>query len=176
MLSQIVCLIRHIIVNATFCMNLEFDTVYKENYLRLFRVASKMLHDADAAKDVVQDVFESYYMNSIVKYQIHNINSWLLRATINKSIDLYQKKKKFSGMDYIVESEDNSHPEQDIDAALLQKAIDKLDTRDKTIIILYSEGYPYKEIAHIADIKFTSVGKLLARALDKLKILMKDKI
>jgi len=37
------------------------------------------------------------------------------------------------------------------------------------IVILYSEEYSYKEIAKIAEINFSSVGKTLSRTLQKLK-------
>ncbi|MDO5341408.1 MAG: sigma factor-like helix-turn-helix DNA-binding protein [Bacteroidia bacterium] len=47
--------------------------------------------------------------------------------------------------------------------------IDKLDTKEKSVIVLYSEGYSYKEMAEITGIKFTSIGKTLERIIDKLK-------
>jgi RNA polymerase sigma-70 factor, ECF subfamily len=158
-------------------MNLEFDTIYKENYLRLFKVASKMLHDSDAAKDVVQDVFMAYFLFKDDNSKIHNFKSWLLRATVNKSIDYANRRKKFAGVETLMTKIDEApSQEQNIEKTIIETAIDKLSTREKSLIILYSEGYSYKEIAQITDIKFTSVGKLLARALEKLKIMINDKI
>jgi DNA-directed RNA polymerase specialized sigma24 family protein len=37
------------------------------------------------------------------------------------------------------------------------------------LLTLYSEDFSYKEIAEITGIKFSSVGKTLARALKKLQ-------
>jgi RNA polymerase sigma-70 factor (ECF subfamily) len=57
--------------------------------------------------------------------------------------------------------------------ATLNQAIAKLKPQEMKLVILYSEGYSYKEIAQMADINFSSVGKTLSRTLHKLKEILK---
>jgi len=52
---------------------------------------------------------------------------------------------------------------------ILKQAIAELKPLEIKLIMLYSEGYSYKEIAQIAEINFSSVGKTLSRTLKKLK-------
>lgn len=51
----------------------------------------------------------------------------------------------------------------------LSTLVSKLDGKEQSMIVLYSEGYSYKEIAEITEINFNSVGKTLSRILDKLR-------
>lgn len=72
----------------------------------------------------------------------------------------------------IVRTDDNSKDiliENQTDTTNILNLIDKLDTKEKSVIVLYSEGYSYKEMAEITGIKFTSIGKTLERIIDKLK-------
>lgn len=39
----------------------DFENVYKEYYIRLYRYAFSFLDDADASKDIVADVFSKYW-------------------------------------------------------------------------------------------------------------------
>ena len=44
-----------------------------------------------------------------------------------------------------------------------------LSEKEQTLVVLYSEGYSYKEIAEMTGRNFHSVGKTLSRTLDKIK-------
>jgi len=50
----------------------------------------------------------------------------------------------------------------------------KLKEHERLVVILYSEGLSYKEIAEVSGVKFTSVSQNLSRALDKLRPLLKN--
>ena len=63
--------------------------------------------------------------------------------------------------------------EEDEQKSVIRQALARLEEHERMIIILYSEGLSYKEIAEISGVKFTSVGKTLSRTLDKLKPLLK---
>ena len=142
----------------------------------MFGVACKMLNDRDVANDIVQEVFVYYYERMQNGFQAQHLNSWLVRAAINKSIDYLNKKKKHISLITLNETatdEDNSIETQQ-QKALLHQAIAKLKPLEIKIIVLYSEEYSYKEIAEIAEINFSSVGKTLSRTLDKLKIILKQ--
>jgi len=150
-------------------MTLEFETEYKSYYKRLHRIATRMLHDSDAAKDVVQDVFISYMSQKGNDKAIDDPKNWFIRSTVNKSVDYIRKSRRMvSGAD--VFWYDKSYQiDSQMDIIGLNSVLNKLSAKEQAIAVLYSEGYSYKEIADITGINFNSVGKTLARVLEKLR-------
>lgn len=128
----------------------------------------------DAANDIVQQVLIDYYQRTQVGRTVKYPVSFLCRCVLNKCIDEQRKSKKFA---------ENAIPEKIIDGnqqydtqeaqQLIGKCLSKLSTRDKKLMVLYSEGFAYKEMAEIAEIPFASVGKTLSRALEKLETELK---
>ena len=142
----------------------------------MFGIACKMVNDRDVAKDVVQEVFVYYYEKMQSGFQAKNLNSWLIRATINKSIDYLNRKKKHTSLIALNDTAEveNQSIETQQRNTLLHQAIAKLKPLEMKIVVLYSEEYSYKEIAEIAELNFASVGKTLSRTLDKLKNNLKN--
>ena len=151
-------------------MNSEFELTYRSNYQRLFRIAAKMLRDTDAARDVVHDVFMAYYFVLNDKKVINDSKNWLIRCTINKGVDFLRKNKRIIS-DKTVAKQDKTPQNIDsqIDLMSLSNLISKLDAKGQSLVVLYSEGYSYKEIAKITGLNFNSVGKTLSRIFEKLR-------
>ena len=154
----------------------DFETIYKENYPKMTGIAYKMVGDKDVVRDIVQEVFVSYYEKTENRTLILQPKSWLLRATINKSIDYLKRKKKQLDLSSVnhVESEETETVEQQQMQAILQKALKKLKPQEMKLAVLYSESFSYKEMAEIAGINPNSVGKTLSRTLQKLKTILKQ--
>ena len=146
----------------------------------MFSVARKMVIDKDAACDIVQDVFVYYYERLQKGYVVERPQNWLLRATVNKCIDYSAAQKAFVNLDSLAPEEEQQEDVSDKNRkeAIVRKALMQLKSQDEMqLVLLYSEGYSYKEMAEITGIKFTSVGKTLSRTLKKLKeILIKNGI
>jgi RNA polymerase sigma-70 factor (ECF subfamily) len=140
----------------------------------MFCIAQKMINDKDAAHDILQDVFVSYFQKSQNGYRIEQPKSWLIRATINKCIDHSSNRKRFSKIESIgtVIAEDDA-TDTIRDKAAISLALSRLKPKEKAIALLYSEGLSYKEIAEATGIKFSSVGKTLSRTLTKLNDILK---
>ena len=151
-------------------MNSDFELTYRSNYQRLFRIAAKMLRDSDAARDVVHDVFMSYYFNCENKKVINDSKNWLIRCTINKGVDFLRKNKKAVSDEIVAKQSITSQTiDSQLDLISISSLISKLDGKDQSLVVLYSEGYSYKEIAEITGINFNSVGKTISRILEKLR-------
>ena len=129
-----------------------------------------MLCDTDAARDIIHDVFMAYYFVLNDKKVIKDTKNWLIRCTINKGVDFLRKNKKIVSDGNIVK-ENNAIQSIDnqLDLISISNLISKLDAKDQSLVVLYSEGYSYKEIAEITGINFNSVGKTLSRILEKLR-------
>ena len=147
-------------------MDPEFEKTYQSYYPKLFRIAAKMLRATEDAKDVVPDVFTAYYFAMNTEKVISDTKNWLIRSTINKGIDYKRKTARTITM----ESPMTETGEQTLDEVSdILNAIAHLNEKEQTLVVLYSEGYSYKEIADITGRNYHSIGKTLSRILDKLK-------
>ena len=164
-MSQKGSLIRLVIVKAP-KMDPEFEKTYRDYYPKLFRIAAKMLQDPEGAKDVVQDVFTAYYFAMSNEKVIRDTKNWLVRSTINKGIDYKRKTARTVTMEKpICET-----GEQTLDEASdILNAITHLNEKEQTLVVLYSEGYSYKEIAEMTGRNLPSIGKTLSRIMEKIK-------
>ena len=154
----------------------DFESTYRENYSKMFCFASKIVNDRDVASDIVQEVFVYYFEKKQNGHTINHPHSWLIRAVINKCVDCLKRMKKHIQLSAAHELpyEEKSFEIQYSDV-ILRQAIAELKPLEIKLIMLYSEGYSYKEIAYIAEINFSSVGKTLSRTLKKLKEILKRK-
>ncbi|MFO7657087.1 MAG: sigma-70 family RNA polymerase sigma factor [Bacteroidales bacterium] len=151
-----------------------FETIYKENYQKMYCVALNMINDRDAVCDIIQDIFIYYHKISQNGNNINKPKSWLMRATINKCIDYSKYKKRYTIIDNIESipiTEDVTEKNQNIE--IIKHALTILKPEEKTLAILYSEGMSYKEISEISGIKFSSVGKMLSRTIKKMDEILK---
>ncbi|WP_082326538.1 RNA polymerase sigma factor [Sunxiuqinia dokdonensis] len=64
-----------------------FNQLYQQHYTTVFRVAIKMLGDADEAADIVQEVFLTLFQTMDKGTVVEYPRSWLYRMTLNKCID-----------------------------------------------------------------------------------------
>ena len=147
-------------------MDPEFEKTYRDHYPKLFRIAAKMLQDPEGAKDVVQDVFTAYYFAMSNEKVIRDTKNWLVRSTINKGIDYKRKTAKTVTMEKPMCETGEQMLEE---ASDILNAIAHLNEKEQTLVVLYSEGYSYKEIAEMTGRNLPSIGKTLSRILDKLK-------
>ena len=140
----------------------------------MFGIAFKMVNDKDVTSDIVHEVFVCYFEKLQNGRTIHQPQSWLIRATINQCIDYLKRRKShitLSAVSELADEEETFEIQQPDE--ILKQAIAELKPLEMKLIMLYSEGYSYNEIAQIAEIKFSSVGKTLSRTLHKLKEILK---
>lgn len=140
--------------------------------------------DPDLVKDSIQDIFVRLWTNRATIKPTDNIKYYLLHALKNQLINV-AKAPAQSRVGSIEEAGDfimhfppdsellrkEQHGEQ---ARRLQEALNGLTPRQKEIIYLrYFEELSYEEIASIMNISVKGAYKLLYRAVDALKEIMK---
>lgn len=146
--------------------------------------------DESACHDVLQDLFLKL-PDKLNKYdQSKAFEPWLYRVTHNLTLDILRKKKNISDKETMFFPEDDvlasfsydnlpQHVEQLYKDSLLKVLLRRLNQRERELIILvYLEGKTYEDVAHILEIKPSSLGTLLRRAKIALKaeILKDDKL
>jgi RNA polymerase sigma-70 factor (ECF subfamily) len=136
----------------------------------LYRLALAMLHEADAAQDVVQDTFLRLIAHLDAGRTLPNARGWLYTVAAHACRDRQRRLGRW--LPWIAER-DTRHAAEAADlrdgAHATLEAIRALSPRDRLLIALRAQGLSYQEIGNAAGIRATSVGRLLARALDRLQ-------
>lgn len=147
-----------------------FEKIYEQNYSMMYRVAVKMIGDTDVVHDIVQEVFVAFYERSKKLDAILNCSAWLYKATYFKCIDYKKGKDRFYKLEAVADSSDDEESYNKLEEKeLVRKALGRLEPKVRFMVILYSEGLSYKEMAEACEMPLSSVGKTLSRALKKLE-------
>jgi RNA polymerase sigma-70 factor (ECF subfamily) len=140
-----------------------------------------MLGRCPEADDVGQEAFVRLY-RSLKKFRGESrLGTYLTRIAINLSLNELRRRKRRSKR-FFQKSIDEMHdlPDESADAGpdedkeIVQKAIGKLETRFRSVIVLrLIDGYSTQETASILNIPVGTVLSRLSRAQEKLKELLK---
>jgi RNA polymerase sigma-70 factor (ECF subfamily) len=136
----------------------------------LYRLAAAMLREPDAAQDVVQDTFLRLIAHVEAGGALPNARGWLYTVAAHACRDRQRRLTRW--LPWIAErdtrrAEESQDRRDDMQAAL--DAIRALAPRDRLLVALRAQGLSYREIADAAGIRTASVGRLLARSLDRLQ-------
>jgi len=151
-----------------------------EEYQRMvFRTCIGIVHDADDADDVSQEVFIEAF-NSIDNFRADSkISTWLYRIAVNKSLNhirANKRKRLFQSLGFS-NSPDVADMSIPVDAIenqqrkkIMDAAIDSLPENQRTAFVLHKmDDLSYKEIAEIMNVSLSSVESLIFRAKQNLQ-------
>lgn len=150
----------------------EFIVSNREN---LYRVAYSYVKSKEDALDIVQESIYKALRSSHKIKDPSTIKAWVYRILINTAIDFIRKNKKIiyvenKILDLHAEYVDNKTTDFD-----LQKALDTLPPKYKTIVILrFFEDMKIQDIGKILNINTNTVKTQLYAALKKLRTEMED--
>jgi len=153
---------------------------YKDN---LLTIAVSLLHDSNAAEDVLHDVFISF-ASSIRQLQLRSsLRSYLTASVVNRVRDRFRK-----GKHQVVEleqvgpiSSDSDRPEQSAifseESQLLTGALAKLPFEQREAIILHlNGGMTFKEIANMQGTSISTVQGRYRYGLSKLRTILNGEL
>ncbi len=130
----------------------------------------KMVGNIDSARDVVHDAFVQYYEREMEGHLILYPSSWLYRVVINKCMDFLKQAARFQTISpSFPQRADEPDDTKEQRISMVYAALSALNPHERALIVLYSEGLSYREIAESSGIRFSSVGKTLSRTLEKLE-------
>lgn len=152
-----------------------FEKIYTDNYKIMYRVAYRMIGDREDVSDIIQEIFIDFFNKTNNGNIIHYPRSWLFRATVNKCIDNQRNKKQFQNIESVAEYQYETGSGNDLEFKdVITRAYSKLKPQERILVTAYSEGLFYKEIAEVTGIKFSSIGKMLSRTLEKIEKELKN--
>lgn len=167
-----------------------FDSIYINNFSRLFLFAKEYVLFDEEAENIVQDIFLMLWEKREALRVDVSLTAYLFTLVKNKCIDflrhqmveqMYSENVKHEYNEelnvklFALESFDhNFSSEEDIET-LLRNAIDKLPERCRMIFIKSRiEGKKYKEIAEELNLSVNTVEGQISIALKKLREELKD--
>ena len=144
--------------------------LFDQHATGLYRLALAMLHEPDAAQDVVQETFLKLIAHIDGGGALSNARGWLYTVAAHACRD---RQRGFSRwLPWIAERDTRAateSPDRRDGADAVLAAIRTLPARDRLLIALRAQGLSYREIADAAGIRPASVSQFLARALNRLE-------
>ena len=152
----------------------QFEAIYRENYSALRQVARNLIRDADAAHDIVQEVFVRLWNRREELHTVLNPAAYLYKSVVNAALNyLEQNKKRRPGGDaiHLTASETSDGP---LELKELHKkvsdAIEKLPPKCRAIFVLSRlEQRKNKEIAALLNLSLKTVENQMGIALKKMR-------
>lgn len=147
-----------------------FETLYNRHQRRVFSVAINYFGgDIDKASDIMQQVFLKLFTAFSDFRGESEFTTWLYRVTVNACIDEQRKNRRFFGLadffglvDTKMKHADRLEQKEISDE--VQKIVATLKPKFRLPILLkYSEGLSYDEIAKILDCSIGTVSSRLNR-------------
>lgn len=150
--------------------NFNFKELFEANYPMVFRHLMLIFGERSIAEDIAQETFIKLYEQPPNEFT--NLSGWLMKVSTNLAYNYVrgEKNRKQRESERILAStafdEDFLRTSEVFEA---REALSALSERDRICLILKFSGFRYDEIAGITGIKESSIGKVLARALEKFK-------
>ena len=130
----------------------------------LYRVAYTILRDDDACKDALQDAALKAWEKRFSLREERYFRTWITRILINNCYDLQSKRRRIVALDAIREPQ---VPPPDLSLSLALQALpEKLRL---PLMLCYSEGMSYQEIAQTLHLPMPTVRGRIHRAKEELR-------
>lgn len=141
----------------------------------LYKTAFLYVKNKEDAMDIISDTVYKAYISIIKLKQPEFFNTWITRILINNSLDFIKKSKKVITLEENQSTEKNNINQSDEEVIDLRRAVDKLNDKYKTIVILkYFQDMTLTEIAEILRCPLGTVKTYLHKALKELRIDLKE--
>jgi RNA polymerase sigma factor (sigma-70 family) len=155
-----------------------FETIFTRYYPLVYRLAYRYVGQLDEAEDIVQEVFMRFYHLPPHATSEAQQRAWLCRVAINLGLNALRKhKSRFDQerqlntlvQESILDFAAERNPERFVlageQAELVRGILAQLPERQQVCLMLRSTGFSYEEIAEATGIPITSIGSVLARAM-----------
>jgi RNA polymerase sigma factor (sigma-70 family) len=135
----------------------------------VYRFAVALLRHREDAEDVVQETFVKLLAHLAGGGNTDNLRGWLFTVAAHAARDRQRRSVRWlpwtAAHEPIVDPA--GLPDEDGRQRAAREALARLAPRDRMLLALKASGLSYNEIAAATGIRPTSVGRLLARAIDR---------
>lgn len=154
------------------------ETLFKQHYRQMYRLATILLHDDAESKDVVHDIF-AQLLNDSRNLREETAETYLLTCVRNRCLNVIRSRQIQERVQhlYLLDLETTVLPTDRLNEELkaLYKGIELLEPpvcRD-IVMLHFRDGITFKDIAIRLGVSETTVYKHLRRALNQLRTQLK---
>ena len=154
------------------------ESLFKQHYQAMYRLAFMMLHDEEESRDIVHDVF-ARLLGGDIRFDSGKARAFLLSCVRNGCLNVMRSNdtRERAMRDFPMGGEnpgDSEVFESEIKA--LQDGINSLTPPicREIILLHYRYGLTFKEIAKQLQVSETTIYKHLRNALNQLRLTIKD--
>lgn len=161
-----------------------FDQLYRDNYLKVFRLALGLTHSFSDAEDITQEAFTRAFRSYHTFREESSFFTWIYRITVNVANDYMKQRRKLRVYEIAEESgcsvDDlaDPHPAYSPENKLMINEVMRvcmaafaecLPVKQRKVFFLaVGLGLPYKTTAEILECSVGSVKTTLHRAKNRL--------
>jgi RNA polymerase sigma-70 factor, ECF subfamily len=145
------------------------QNLFEEHGAAVYRFATVLLRHHQDAEDVVQETFLKLLHHLSVGGNTSNLRGWLFTVAAHAARDRQRWRGRWIPWAPVHDSRVAPPPLPDEDGQLraAREALQSLPDRDRLLLALRAQELSYRDIAVAARIRPASVGRLLARAMDR---------
>jgi RNA polymerase sigma-70 factor (ECF subfamily) len=143
--------------------------LFEQHGAAVYRFALVLLRHHHDAEDVVQETYVKLLDHLKVSAPDTNLRGWLFTVAANACRDRMRRRSRWIPWTPLNDSavEPPLLHDEDGRVKAVRHAMSQLAPRDRLLVALRAQGLSYREIAAAARVRPVSVGRLLARALEK---------
>src|SRR5437773_1958015 len=135
-------------------MNPDFDEIYNEVAPSVYRYLRRLTGSRTLAEDILQETFMKLHAQLETGAVISHPRAWLFQVATNLTKDEKRneiraaiREEHYSAQDRIVDFHRQLEKQQSI-----RRALDQLTPRMRQVLLLFSEGFTYREISEISGV------------------------
>lgn len=154
------------------------ESLFKQHYQAMYRLAFMMLHDKEESRDIVHDVF-ARLLDGDIRFDSGKARAFLLSCVRNGCLNVMRShdSRERAMRDYPINDEDPGDSEAfENEIQALQDGISHLTPPvcREIILLHYRYGLRFKEIATQLGVSETTIYKHLRNALNQLRLTLRD--
>lgn len=154
-----------------------FEAIVRQHETAVFRLAWRLLGNADDAADVAQEVFLKLFRSMSAIDEARDVGPWLYRVTVNAATDLCRRRRPRASLDDVVVAAGGPTPEEALARQqrreLAVRALDLLPPKERAAVVLRDiEGLTTAEVAEALGSSETTVRSQISSARVKLKAIV----
>ena len=151
-----------------------FERIYRRFERPVFTLALRVLHDAEAAREVLHDAMLKVFQRIGQYRNDAPFWAWLRQIALNEALMRLRRERKLDGetdVEYV--ADDSAPPWVRADAVALERALGELPALTRSVLWLYHvEGYSHGEIAGMVGKTVSFSKSQVARGTARLRVLL----
>ncbi len=176
---------RDLIVKAQAGDTESFHEIVTKYDTRIMTLTLQIAQNKEDAEDIYQETFVKVYKN-LSKFRFESdIYTWIYRIAVNTAYNYNRKYSKikvvepkeddgYDLLDWVFDPQSNEENREDLIMAINQSLL-KLSHQQRVVFILkHLQQLKIKDIANILDLSEGTVKKYLFRAMEKLRVSLKE--